>query len=325
MMQVIGSVFPSWYNLSMKLTIARRTTQIAFLLVIFLIPVFDIFRYDTQTHEFYLFGNVWGLGLKDGFYAERNAAAAFHIAAQFFFKAILPWIVFLAIFPLLGFISGRLFCGWFCPEGAFFELADYLTLRLIGRRSLYAKKPNDPPMPPGSRLPAAVLAILSIVVIPIVGGVALTGYFVAPTTVWHHIATGNFTFGVKAGIIGVSIYMLVTSIFVRHGLCKFICAAGLMQMLFGWISPFALRLKTDTDRMAICTDCRGCDRACFMNLTPLKPKQDISCINCGACIDACNRELGKGNGLLHFSTGHAAGRQNSVRRTDPPEKAVFGS
>ncbi len=48
--------------------------------------------------------------------------------------------------------------------------------------------------------------------------------------------TGNFTFGVKAGIISVSIYMLITLIFVRHVLCRFVCAAGLMQMLFGWIS-----------------------------------------------------------------------------------------
>ena len=53
----------------------------------------------------------------------------------------------------------------------------------------------------------------------------------------------DFTFGVKAGIIGVSIYMLVTSILVRHSLCKYICAAGLMQMLFGWVSPVSLRVR----------------------------------------------------------------------------------
>jgi polyferredoxin len=108
---------------------------------------------------------------------------------------------------------------------------------------------------------------------------------------------------VKAGIIGVAGYMVITSVFVRHVLCKFICAAGLMQMLFGWISPISLRLRMDTARISACTDCKGCDRACFMNVTPRKNKRDISCVNCGACVVACNRELGLGKGLFHLGFG----------------------
>jgi ferredoxin-type protein NapH len=91
---------------------------------------------------------------------------------------------------------------------------------------------------------------------------------------------------------------------VRHVLCKFVCAAGLMQMLFGWISPLSLRLGMDTARISACTDCKGCDRACFMNVTPRKNKRDISCVNCGACIAACNQELGEGKGLFHLGFGN---------------------
>jgi len=287
----------------MSITILRRTAQVSFILLIFLMPVFNILRYDAAAKELIIFGQVWSLGLKQGFYADQSVSGAFHVAVQFFLKAILPWLFILAIFPLLGFFTGRFFCGWLCPEGTLFELADYLTLKITGKRSLYGKKPNDPEVRNKNKVVYAALALASAIVIPLAGGIALTGYFVAPKTIWSQIINWNFTFGVKAGIIGVTTYMLITSIFVRHVLCKFVCAAGLMQMLFGWISPVSLRLGMDSARIKECTDCRGCEKACFMNLIPRKNKRDISCVNCGACIAACNKELGAGKGLFHYSFG----------------------
>lgn len=111
----------------------------------------------------------------------------------------------------------------------------------------------------------------------------------------------RFTFGVKAGIIGVSIYILISSIIVRHTLCKYVCSAGLMQMLFGWVSPVSLRIKMDTDRFSSCTDCRRCEKVCFMDVKPRAPRRDINCVNCGECIEACHKELGDGKGLFSYS------------------------
>ena len=170
---------------------------------------------------------------------------------------------------------------------------------------------NDPEVPRQHKARFTLIALLTALVVPLIGGVSLTGYLVAPATIFHQIATWQFTFGVKAGIIGVALYMLITSILVRHVLCKFICAAGLMQMLFGWISPVSLRLRMNTTRLSECTDCRGCDKACFMNVVPRKNKRDISCVNCGACVVACDRELGKKNGL--FKLGFGSGCTPSIR------------
>ena len=286
------------------LTTYRRITQASFILFIFLMPVLNILRIDTETHELILFGVSWSFGIEPEYFADHSALGALRIAGQFLLKGILPWVVFLAIFPLLGWLTGRLFCGWLCPEGALFELSDFLTLKLLGRRNLFTTGKHEPDRGPRRTLYYGTIAVVSAIVIPLAGGVALTGYFVAPKTIWHQIMTGELTFGVKAGIIGVAIYMLVTSVLVRHVLCRYVCAAGLMQMLFGWVSPRSLRLNMDTARISFCTDCKGCDRACFMNVTPRKNKRDVSCVNCGACIEACDRELGVGNGLFHLGFGN---------------------
>jgi len=292
-----------------NLAVYRRISQIVFILVIFLIPVFNVFRYDTSAKELIVFGQVWGLGLKEGFYGDQSVAGAAHVALHFFLKAILPWVFFLSLFPFLGFLTGRFFCGWLCPEGAMFEFVDFLSLKLFGRRNLYGKQSNDPDNEKGGRLLYGGITLASAIILPLLAGISLTGYLIAPKTIWGQLMSGHPSFGVKAGIIGVTIYMFVTSVLVRHVFCKYICAAGLMQMLFGWVSPVSLRLKMDTARLGECTDCKGCERACFMNVMPRKNKRDISCVNCGACVTACDRELGPGRGL--FQLGFGEGRETS--------------
>lgn len=288
-----------------RLVIFRRITQILFILLIFLMPVLDMLRYDSTTKELIVLGQVWSLGLKQGFYADRSIAGATHVALHFVLRAILPWVVLLSLFPLLGYFTGRFFCGWLCPEGAMFEYVDFLSLKLMGRRSLYGKKSNDPEVKRGNKLLYTTIAVSSFIALPLMAGVSLTGYFIAPKSIWSQIINWNLSSGVKAGVAGVAIYMLVTSIFVRHVFCKYVCAAGLMQMLSGWINPASLHITMDSARITECTDCRGCEKACFMGVLPRRNKKDVSCVNCGACIVACNKELGYEKGLFHYNRGFA--------------------
>ncbi|MBI5055650.1 MAG: 4Fe-4S binding protein [Nitrospirae bacterium] len=304
----------------MKLTVYRRTTQAAFILFILLMPVLNIFRYDVDARALIVFGNVWSLGLPQGFYTDRSITGSLHVALRFFLKAILPWILILSVFPLLGTLTGRSFCGWFCPEGAVFELFDFLTVKIFGRRSLFTKRPNDPGEHAKNRMPCIILSLFCMIAIPLFTGIMLTGYFVAPRTVWGQIMNWDFTFGVKAGIIGVSIYLFISAMIVRHTLCKYICGAGLMQMLFGWASPVSLRIKTDPAKLGACTDCRQCEKVCFMNVKPRLLRKDINCVNCGECISACTKELGKEKCIFSFAQSRhcALPSKEPVRKAEDP-------
>ncbi len=286
-----------------RLHYLRRITQVAFLVFFLLFPVLNILRYDSTTKEFFLFGLQWHLSIPDDAIAHVSRESSLVVAKEFFLKAILPWIGVLSFFPVMGFLFGRFFCGWLCPEGLLFEFADFLNLKILGRRSLYRKKPNDPDIKVKHRLPYILLALLFYITVPPLIGVALSGFFISPAEIKMQILSGSLSKGLRYGIIGVSIYIFITSIFVRHVFCKYICAAGLMQMLFGWISPIGLKVRFHREAFSRCTDCRRCERVCFMDVKPRAAKRNINCVNCGECITACNEELGYQQGLFSFSFG----------------------
>lgn len=283
--------------------IYRRLTQVCFLIFVFLVPIFDILRYDIAAKKLYILGNVWTLGLPSNMLTDMSSIGAAHFALSILLKAVLPVVLALSIVPILGFISGRFFCGWFCPEGALFELTEFLTLKLFGRRNIYMKKPNDPALKRGNPFLYGFLFILFLITVPPITGIFLSGFFIAPSEIWKEVSHLQISRGLYIGIIGVTIYMFITGIFVRHIFCRYVCAAGLMQTLFGWISPYSLRIKFDRKNSYRCTDCRGCEKICFMDVKPRLPHKDINCVNCGECIAACERELGIGNNLFSFKFG----------------------
>ncbi|MBF0473476.1 MAG: hypothetical protein HQK93_07055 [Nitrospirae bacterium] len=166
------------------------------------------------------------------------------------------------------------------------------------------KKSNDPAIKRGNPFLYGFLSILFLITVPPITGIFLTGFFIAPAVIWREVSHLQISAGLYTGIIGVTIYMCITSIFVRHIFCRYVCAAGLMQTLFGWLSPYSLRIRFDRKNFARCTNCKGCEKVCFMDVLPRLPRKDINCVNCGECIVACEKELGTDNNLFSFKFGN---------------------
>ncbi len=294
----------------MRLTTLRRTTQIGFFLFFLLMPVFNILRYDAYTKDFFLFGTKWNLGIDSVVLNSDALSASTEVAGTFFVKVILPWLGALAFFPALGFFFGRTFCGWFCPEGFLFEIADWFSKKILGRKDLFGRTlPEDRPSTK-RRVGFAVLALLFYTVVPPFLGLMLSGYFVSPSTLLQQAMTFEFSTGVRAAMVGLWVYVIATSVLLRHIFCKYICAPGLMQVLFGWISPVALKVRFKREEISRCTDCKMCEKVCFMDVKPRASKPNINCVNCGECIVACKEQLG--DSLFEFLFGRKNRKVNSL-------------
>jgi len=70
--------------------------------------------------------------------------------------------------------------------------------------------------------------------------------------------------------------------------CTFLCPFGAFQSLFNKLSIFDVRIHPEK-----CTDCVTCRRACptfvLDENSVKKGRAGMSCMKCGACVDACTK------------------------------------
>jgi len=301
----------------MKLTSYRRITQVLFILLILLMPVLNIFRYDTDTHDLIIFGNIWNLGWNMVSMRSKCIRRVPYRCPDLL-KAILPGS-FSRPVPAPWIPDRTILLRLALSEGALFEFADFLTLKLIGRRSLFGKKPSDPMC--RSRTGCATASCSSEPYFdPLVNGCGAHRLFNRPKTIWHQIVTWDFTSASRpASSAWRSTWYHV--LFVRHVLCKFICAAGLMQMLFGWISQYL------SGSGWIREECRmhGLQRlrpGLLHERDPAKEQEGHLLCELRACIEACNKELGR-DGTVHLDLDRAvrcSGELQKYRLKEAPKK-----
>jgi polyferredoxin len=84
-----------------------------------------------------------------------------------------------------------------------------------------------------------------------------------------------------AKIVSFAVFTMLFIIWQRP-LCKYVCPCGAQVGLFNRISLYKYRVDMDQ-----CTKCGRCAKRCKMDIAVYKSPNQVECVRCKACINAC--------------------------------------
>lgn len=211
------------------------------------------------------------------------------------------WFVF-GFLALVGFLIGRLACGWLCPFGFIQDLLHKIPLPKIrlGRRFRWLEY-----------LKYGILAIF-VFLLPALAGYGLNRAafckYICPAEVLEAniplmavrpsmISALGFIFQWKLFFLAA---ILILAVFLFRPFCRFFCPLGAVYSLFNRISVF--RLEADPAR---CTDCGLCAQRCPAGIAVAHDPDNRECILCGECLPCPQNALSLkkiGNGTAPSKT-----------------------
>ncbi|SDB73211.1 cytochrome c oxidase accessory protein CcoG [Belnapia rosea] len=264
--------------------------------------------------------------------------------ARLFFFWIELWpqeVYFLTGLLILGAIGlfaatslfGRIWCGFACPQTVWTDLFLWVERRIEGDRNARMRRDAGPPSRDRTlrRLAkhAAWLAIAAAT-----GGAWVMYFHDAPSLVLHpgSVSLQTWFFFV---LFTTTTYVLAG--FAREQVCTYMCP---------W--PRFQAAMLDQDSLVVtyrdwrgeprgtpkdpgngdCVDCSACVQVCPTGVD-IREGQQLGCIGCGLCIDACDdimRKLHRQEGLIGFETlANLAASQAATDELEPgPARLAAG-
>ncbi len=274
----------------------RRMVQAGAIILVVLIPVSGLFRIDPAAAAFIVLDRqIW---LAD------------------FFLVTGAWLFLASSLVLVYSTLGTVFCGWVCPQNMMNEWANYLTHRLLGKHAEVSLDGETPRVAGAkNKIMNWLLLGTAFLVVAMFSALIPLFYFYPPDVVWSFVtlqedarlaASLHWIYSVFVVIICIDIAVI------REFWCRYACIYGV------WMHSFktteTLHVAYDASRSTDCAGCNYCVSSCIVDIDPRKTDVYDSCINCGECIDACNRlHVKEGTpGLLSFDM--TARKQTGVNK-----------
>ena len=171
-------------------------------------------------------------------------------------------IVLVAVFMVLTFVAGRIFCGQLCPIGAVQEL-------------IY----TDPKQKTSAATKRVIMVIRFIwFVLILVAGILFS---VAVLRIFG--IKEFFYLDLNAPFFSVFVILIAISLFFYRPFCRVFCPFGFLLSLAAAKSLYKIR------RTVACIQCGACERACPTAEAGAGDAK-MECYLCGRCIQACPTE-----------------------------------
>lgn len=255
----------------------RLATQIAVFLLMFIIPVLNIYELYLITGTYYAL-NVGGLGIADPVVILQAIFASGQLTLPLMTAAVFPILVAL--------ILGRVWCGWLCP---YLFIAD----RIESIRRIFRKNSHGPSTERSNRASNSFRANF-VRFLFLIGGTALGGMVGIPILNFVSapgiLSTEAMIF-VKERSVSIEILFLFVILALQLTVlprfwCRLFCPTGSVLSLLR--TPYTLCVESlSKNPVGPCCKENSCSDVCPMKLEPYRESQDLLCVNCGKCVDAC--------------------------------------
>jgi polyferredoxin len=286
----------------------RRTVQAATILIFILIPTTGLFRIDPAAGSFVVLDRqIW--------FSD-------------FFLVFGFWVTVASGLILMYSAIGTAFCGWSCPQNTVSEWANRMTHRLLGKRAEVSLGGESIQVSAGKKswVNWAVLGMLFLGVSMLTALIPLF-YFYSPTVMWSFI-----TFQEDARLAGslhwiYSIFVVIIFVdiaVVRYFFCRFMCIYRVWQHSFKTTQTLHIAYDGAREVEANCATCNYCVTVCPVEIDPRNTSTYDSCINCGACITACDSLQARQGlvSLLRFEFGTRA--ESKIKNLRSNISTMFG-
>lgn len=292
----------------------RTIVSILYLLVFFTLPWIKIhgeplFMLNILERKFILFGMIFW--------------------PQDFFLFVIAMITFMVFIVLFTVVYGRVFCGWVCPQTIFMEMVFRKIEYLIDGDAEKQRRLAQ------SEWTTEKLMKRSLKFVAFFGfSFVIANYFLAYLT-----GMDNVVKLVQEGImahLGTFIPLVIfTFVFFfvywwfREQACLIVCPYGRLQGVM--LDPNSIVVAYDyvrgeprgkisrhsEQKLGDCIDCLDCVRVCPTGID-IRNGTQMECVNCTACIDACDAIMEKVNrpkGLIRYASENNIAKNEKLKVT----------
>ncbi|PQL95566.1 cytochrome c oxidase accessory protein CcoG [Apibacter adventoris] len=303
-----------------KYTKYRDIVSTCLLLFLFISPFIKIkgnplFLFDILNRQFYIFG-------------------AYFSPSDFYLFAIglVTSVVFIIVFTV---IYGRIFCGWICPQTIFmehiFRKIEYLIEGDRNKQIRLDKQNWDSEKIRKKLLKWTIFAIISFIISNL-----FLSYIIGIDALKKIVIEGpSENISTFLGLlIFTSLFYFVFAWF-REQACTFICPYGRLQgvlidkdtinvaydFIRGESTAGRCKWKKNEDRKTLgkgdCIDCGQCVAVCPTGID-IRNGSQLECVNCTACIDACDEvmtKIGFPTGLIKYASENMIEKRSKFKFT----------